>query len=129
VSNNPDAAAILWKSLQSGKVRYVSHQGRELEIEGSPDWILEIVSDSSVFKDTVQLRKAYHRARISEYWLVDARGKDIDFQILCWRKNGYVAAPAQNGWVRSRVFARWFRLTRQKDRRGGWKYTLEVKAQ
>jgi Uma2 family endonuclease len=128
VSNNPDAVAVLWKSLRSGKVRYVSHEGRELEIEGSHDWILEIVSDGSVLKDTVQFRKACHEARVSEYWLVDARGKSNDFQILCWRKNGFVAAQTKNGWVRSRVFGRWFRLTRHKDRRGGWKCSLEIKA-
>ena len=127
VSNNPDALAVLWTSLETGKVRYVAHEGRELEIEGSPDWILEIVSDGSVFKDTVQLRKAYHRAGVDEYWLFDARGTDVDFQILHWRKNGYWVAPVQGGWLRSRVFGRNFRLTRKRDRRGGWKYTLAVK--
>jgi Uma2 family endonuclease len=86
----------------------------------SPDWVLEIVSNSSVAKDTRDLRQAYHRARIREYWLVDARGEDIHFQILHWRKTGYVAAPREAGWQRSRVFARWFQLTRCRDRRGGW---------
>lgn len=123
VSNNPDGVAVLWGSLAAGKVRYV----KEMEVEGSPDWVLEVVSPSSVFKDTVQLRQAYHEAGIQEYWLVDARGSDIKFQILQWRKTSYVASSAKEGWHRSKVFARSFRLTRRRDRRGAWKYLLEVR--
>lgn len=128
VSNNPDGVAVLWESLDSGRVTYVAKNDRELEIAGSPDWLLEIVSDGSVVKDTQELRAAYHRARIPEYWLIDARGPEIRFQILLWRKSGYVAASVRNGWQHSRVFGRSFRLTRRRDRRGAWKYRLLVKA-
>jgi Uma2 family endonuclease len=128
VSNNPDGVAVLWKTLKTGRVRYVAKEGRELEIAGSPDWIMEIVSDGSVMKDTKELRDAYHRARIPEYWLIDARGLEVLFQILLWRKAGYVPALVRDGWQRSRVFGRSFRLTRTKDRRGAWKYRLLVKA-
>jgi Uma2 family endonuclease len=98
---------------------------REIGIEGSPDWVLEIVSAWSVEKDTRDLRRAYHAAHIREYWLIDARGEDIHFQVLHWRKSGYAAAPNKDGWSASRVFQRQFRLTRQPDRRGAWKYRLE----
>jgi len=128
VSNNPDAVAVFWNSLKSGRVRYVHRNGRELEIEGSPDWTMEIVSESSVFKDTELLRKAYHRARVREYWLIDARGEEIDCQILHWRKGGYVAAKVEDGWQLSRVFGRQFHLVRRPDRRGAWHYELLVKA-
>lgn len=127
VSNNPDAVAVFWDSLASGRVRYVEYHGRALEILGSPDWTMEIVSDSSVFKDTQQLREAYHLARIKEYWLIDARGAELDFQLMVWRKSGYVAAPSRDGWVRSPLFKRSFRLTRRRDRSGAWKYRLEMK--
>lgn len=128
VSNNPDAVAVSWASLEAGRVRYVTRKGRDLEMEGSPDWVREIVSDSSVWKDTQELVEAYHRARIAEYWLVDARGDDIDFRILHWRKQRYAAATGNDGWLYSRVFERWFRLTRKRDRRGAWKYVLHVRA-
>lgn len=128
VSNNPDMVAVLWESLESGKVRYVTNnKDRSVEIEGSPDWILEIVSDSSVTKDVHDLREAYHRAGIREYWLIDARGEEIDFQILHWRKTGFAAAPRKAGWQRSRVFGRGFKLDRARDRRGAWRYSLVVK--
>lgn len=127
VSNNPDMAAIFWKSLEKGLCKYLTRGKRGVEIVGSPDWILEIVSDGSVFKDTHQLRVAYHEARVREYWIIDARGEEISFQVLVWRKSAYAAVPHHDGWVRSRVFGREFRLTRTQDRRGAWKYILDCK--
>ncbi len=127
VSNNPDMLAVFWESLEKNLVHYVTRGDREVEIVGSPDWALEIVSRSSVTKDKRQLRQAYHRARIREYWIIDARRPDISFVVLYWRKSGYAAARHRDGWVRSRVFGRDFRLTRTEDRRGAWKYTLEYR--
>ncbi|MEI7687206.1 MAG: Uma2 family endonuclease [Planctomycetota bacterium] len=128
VSNNPDMMAIRWQTVEEGKVRYVeSSKNREVEIEGSPDWVLEIVSRSSALKDKRDLRNAYHQAGIREYWLIDARGEEIEFHILHWRKAGYVAAPSKEGWQRSKVFPCSFQLTRKRDRRGGWRYQLATK--
>jgi Uma2 family endonuclease len=127
VSNNPDLVAISYRSLKVGRVRYIERQERVLEIEGSPDLTVEIVSDSSVVKDTRDLRQAYYRAGIREYWLIDARGDDILFEILHWRKSGYVAASIQSGWQKSRVLRNSFRLTRKRDRAGAWKYRLDAR--
>src|SRR5262249_46883245 len=118
------------EGLRSGRVRLVRRPDdptRFREIEGTPDWVLEVVSDSSVEKDTEQLRDAYHRAGIPEYWLIDARGNNLVFQILHWPNNGPVAAPVKAGWQRSKVFSRDFRLTRAADEFGGWEYPLEVR--
>jgi Uma2 family endonuclease len=130
VSNNPDAVFIAWETLESGRARLVPREGapgRFIEIEGTPDLVLEVVSLSSVQKDTQQLRRAYHRAGISEYWLVDAQGERISFQILSYRKGRYVAAPVKEGQQHSKVFDRWFRLERVQGRRGLWRYTLHVR--
>ena len=54
--------------------------------------------------------------------------RTIVFTILLRRKNGYAAAPVKDGWQRSKVFGRSFRLTRQRDEFGLWEYTLEVRA-
>ena len=59
--------------------------------------------------------------------MIDARGPEVLFPILLWRKAGYVPAPVRDGWQRSRVFGRSFRLTRKRDRRGAWRYRLLVK--
>lgn len=127
VSNNPDGVAALWETIESGRVRFLENRGTELEIEGTPDWVMEIVSDGSVAKDTKRLRKRYHAAGIPEYWLIDARGDELDFQILIWRKSGYASAANKDGWQMSRVFGRAFRLTRQRNRRCAWTYSLRVK--
>ncbi|HWY86622.1 MAG TPA: Uma2 family endonuclease [Gemmataceae bacterium] len=125
VSNNPDLVVISFRSLKAGRVRYIKDEDRIMEIEGAPDVVVEIVSNSSVTKDKRDLREAYHQARIREYWLVDARGEEIVFQLLLWRKSGYFLSSAQDGWQPSRVFGRHFRLTRKQDRSGVWKYKLE----
>jgi Uma2 family endonuclease len=131
VSNNPDASLCGREALRAGRVRLVPRKNqpeRYREIEGTPDWVLEVLSDSSEEKDTEKLREAYHRAGIPEYWLIDARGEELIFQVLNWRKTGYAATPVRDGWQRSRVFARSFRLDRQRDEFGLWEYTLHVRA-
>lgn len=55
-------AAVFWRSLAKGLCKYVTPGTRGVEVVGFPDWLLEIVSDSSVFKDKQQLRHAYHEA-------------------------------------------------------------------
>jgi Uma2 family endonuclease len=130
ISNNPDALFFSYSALEDRRVRPVPKKGREQkyrELEGTPDWVLEIVSDSSVKKDLVRLREAYHKAGIPEYWLVDARGDELSFQILLRRKDRYVAAANRDGWQRSKVFNRSFRLERVLDDYGLWDYTLHVR--
>jgi Uma2 family endonuclease len=131
LSTEPNATFATWESLESGRVRQVPREdkvGKYMELEGSPDWLAEIVSDSSVRKDTKLLRQRYHWARVGEYWLIDARGEDIDFQILVWGELDYEpAVTSRGGWQTSPVFNRRFRLTRRRDRMGFWEYTLQVK--
>jgi Uma2 family endonuclease len=127
VSNNPDAVAARWRTLETKKLSFIVRKDSRRALEGTPDWVMEIVSDSSVDKDLRQLRTAYHRAGIEEYWIIDARGDEISFQILTWRQAGYVPTPNKYGWIYSRVFDHEFRLTRVRDRIGAWTYTLEVR--
>jgi len=49
-------------------------------LDGFRAWVLS-VEDSSVEKDTQALRESYHRATISEYWIINAQFDEIDFQI------------------------------------------------
>ena len=130
ISNIPDGAFAGWETFAAGRVRLVPREGETdqfIELEGTPHWVLEVVSDSSVRKDTQQLLQAYHRAGIPEYWLIDARGAEIDFQILWHQPQGYTAAPRRGRWQRSRVFRRRFRLVRRRDRIGLWHYQLQIK--
>lgn len=130
VSNEPEALFVSWAAFAAKRVRMVRTRDRRdfIELEGSPDWVLEIVSPGSVFKDTVQLRAAYHCAGVAEYWLIDARGKKVRFEILHHAPQTYEPAPKiRGGWQESKVFGKQFRLLRIKDRLGSVAFRLEVK--
>jgi Uma2 family endonuclease len=130
VSNQPDGIFVATTSLQQGRVRVVEGRTRgHVELEGGPDMVLEVVSDSSVDKDTEILRRAYAEAGIREYWLADARQEPLRFDILRRGQRGYVAGRKRVGWVRSEVFDGWFRLTRQPGSDGFPSFTLDVQTQ
>jgi Uma2 family endonuclease len=128
VSTEPDASFASFESLRSGRCQIVrsSRPGVAEELFGSPDWVLEIVSPTSVRKDTVLLRDAYHRAGIAEYWIVDVLGDKIEFQVLIRGAGAYSEGPVKEGWVSSPTFGHRFRLTREMDQDDLWQYTLEV---
>lgn len=131
VSTEPDALFVTWESRESARVRLTpseSAEGQYVELVGSPDWVLEVVSDSSVRKDTHRLREGYFRAGIGEYWLIDARGDQINFQILVRGTTGFEPVTERKGWLASPLFQRRFRLVRERDRMDFWEYTLEVKS-
>lgn len=130
LSAEPDLVVVLWDSLESGRVRYVpaAKKGpdRFSALEGSPDLIVEVISDSSVGKDTLRLPRFYAQARIPELWLVDARGKELQFQILAFQGEQYVPMPRESDdWVRSPRLGCRFRLVRRRTRLSTWRYVLE----
>jgi Uma2 family endonuclease len=43
-------------------------------IRGAPDFIIEVLSPSSARFDQIEKRKAYERAGVREFWLVDVAG-------------------------------------------------------
>lgn len=130
LSCEPDASFVSYASLRSGRCRLtegVSRPDDSKELVGSPDWVVEILSKSSVRKDKQLLRKAYYDAGVQEYWLIDALGDQVDFQLLARGDDGFVATEPQEGWLTSTVFARAFRLTQQRDAAGFLEWSLEVK--
>jgi Uma2 family endonuclease len=129
LSCQPDACFISYDSVQSGRAKWIegAEQGY-VEVEGTPDMVLEVVSDSSVQKDTIHLRELYWKAGVAEYWLVDARGSDLKFSLLKRNGKGYAETRrGADGWVKSAVFGRSFRLVTGKDRLGNPRITLEVR--
>jgi Uma2 family endonuclease len=130
ISTEPDGLLARWASFKSGRIRLMPSAGpgeSYLRLEGRPDWVLEVLSDNSVTKDTKDLWRKYHRAGVPEYWLIDARGGRISFQIHLRRPRDYEVGQTRAGWHRSPLFGRWFRLTRRRNQLGLWHYTLHVK--
>lgn len=126
LSTIPDGQFVSFVAFQEGRVREVpgKHIG-VVELEGSPEMVLEVVSASSVEKDMDRLPGLYWRAGIAEFWRVDARGEDLRFEILRREATGYVPANEPDGWWRSAVFGLSFRLTQQADCRGQPSFSLE----
>lgn len=127
-SCQPDGAFFFLETLRSGKIRL--QPGKKegfLELVGTPEMTLEIVSTSSIDKDYDDLKELYWRAGIQEYWLVDVRGDRLVFDIFRHGTNGYVATRKQSGWLKSTVFGKTFRLTRNKDELGNPEFSLEVR--
>jgi Uma2 family endonuclease len=124
----PDGTFVSATSLRAGLVRLVEGaEGGYVELEGSPDMVLEVVSRSSVHKDTVVLHQAYWEAKIREYWLVDARREPLRFDIFRYTLKGYAAVRKQGGWVKSAVFGKSFRLSQRLSELGHPEFTLAVR--
>ncbi|MCY3021390.1 MAG: Uma2 family endonuclease [Planctomycetota bacterium] len=115
----PDLSFISWDSLRSGRVRYVTapkagHESDYLEVYGGPDLVVEIVSPSSVAKDTKRLPPAYFAAGVREFWLVDAR--EAKPKLIIHKRGGTRFEPVEpgaDGFHASGVLAKRFRLTRR----------------
>lgn len=130
LATEPDGLFYLWETMKSQRLRLVP--GRRfagyMQLEGTPDGVLEIVSEGSVSKDVVQLRELYWKAQIPEYWLVDARKDAIVFDILRHSASGYQPSIVDQGWVRSEVLGHWFRIERTTDPLGLAQFVVNVKA-
>ena len=130
LSVEPDVVAVFWETLDSGRLKYVSAASGEpdcsIEMEGAPDVVVEIVSNSSERKDLVRLPPLYAAAGIPELWLVDVRKKTIHFEIRSLGPAGYeTVKPDAEGWRRSPKLGHRFRLVRREMRPGRWIFRLE----
>ena len=132
LSAEPDIVFISHEALEAGRVRLVpkatGEPGRYVELEGAADLIVEIVSDSSVLKDTRRLPEAYFRAGVREFWLVDARKEPLTFRIYQRGEAGYAPTePDSEGFHHSLVFGTRFRLDGRRDARANWTFDLRVR--
>jgi Uma2 family endonuclease len=126
LSCEPDGMFIANESLERGSVTFVKGD-ESLEVIGTPDMTLEVISKTTVPKDTVDLMEKYANAGIPEYWLVDSTVDVPELVILRLVNGKYVAARKHDGWVKSKVFGRSFRLTCKKDVTGLSQFNLETK--
>ena len=134
LSVEPDVVAVLWESLEAGRVRTVPAASGEpdsyVELEGAPDLVVEVISDGSQGKDRRRLPPLYAKAGVPELWLVDARakrGQAIELGIHHLGPTGYVLSPPDaEGWCESRLLLRRCRLRRKKRRNLGFTYELEL---
>jgi len=129
LSTEPDLVFVSHSALSSGQARLVAKSsgepGRYIELEGSPDLIVEIVSDASVTKDTRRLPEAYFRADLGEFWLADARCQKLVFQIHHRGQSGFQPAEADaDGFQHSAASACSYRLDGTRNEQGQWAFDL-----
>ena len=129
LSCEPDIVFVSHEAHDSGRVKLVpkasGQPGRYVEIEGPPDLVVEVVSDTSATKDTRRLPAAYHRAGVREFWLADARGEQPWLLVHRAGPNGYEPVERDGeGFQPSAVFGCRFRLETARDHRGNWTFDL-----
>jgi Uma2 family endonuclease len=132
LSAEPDIVFISHAAIRDGRVRLVPkathEEDRFVEIEGAVDWIAEIISDSSAGKDKDRLPPAYFAAGVRELWLIDARKRQLLFQIYRRGRTAFVPVKADGeGFQRSAVLGCSYRLDRTRDRHGLLRYQLREK--
>ncbi|MBI2478008.1 MAG: Uma2 family endonuclease [Planctomycetia bacterium] len=126
LSAQPDGAYFSYESEREGRVLLVEGAKHGIvELEGTLDMVVEIVSDSSVEKDKKILPDLYYRAGVREYWVIDARAGRIEFDIMDRGATCFDSNISPDGWVDSEVFGRRFRLSVQTDPLGHPAYLLE----
>jgi Uma2 family endonuclease len=129
LSAEPDVVLVFWRTLEQGRVREVpatsGKLGRYVELEGAPDLVVEILSDSSMRKDTHRLPPLYAKAGIPELWLADARGDELVLDCKTLDAGDYRSVDRDTeGWFIS-MLDRSFRLVRHRVRDTRWRYSLE----
>jgi Uma2 family endonuclease len=126
LSTEPDIMFASHESVKAGRVHW--DRGRaSLEVIGSPDMVLEVVSTTSERKDTVLLRELYAEAGILEYWLVNPLRGQLAFDILRLSRGRYVATRKSAGWTKSAVFGKSFRLVAEESTDDLPQYRLHVR--
>ncbi len=128
LSARPDGMYATEEAFAEGRVRWIEGEDEGfLELEGSPDMVMEIISTSSVKKDKITLPPLYWQAGIFEYWLVDVRGERTEFDMFRRGPRGFVPVRKQGGWLKSNVFELSFRLEKKFDKRGNPMFSLLVR--
>jgi Uma2 family endonuclease len=125
----PDGIFVCRATIDEGRVRLTCcRRGhRDTELVGTPDLVIEVVSDSSEYKDTEWLMANYWNAEVSEYWVVDAREEPLRFTTHRRGEKGYVAVRRTDGWSRSPVLGRSFRFTQGPEEMGLPTYRFEMR--
>lgn len=130
LGTEPDMTFVSFANLKAKRVYFTDGEtpgAVATELVGTPDLVAEVVSPSSEDKDTEKLMSQYYEARIPEYWLIDARGGQVQFDIYARGPKGYRASRKSAAWVKSKVLARSFRLTRTEGQHEFPVYTLDIR--
>ena len=106
-------AVFRWKERRLAPDVMVVRDERRIgpkEVEGVPDLVVEVLSESTRDYDLGEKRWLYREAGVGELWLVDVEGQVV---IVERRGRGYTSEEIHEGWVVSeavpgfRIRAEW----------------------
>src|SRR4030067_2776268 len=83
----PPAMSISMMKMWYSLISFLSQKTRlniigEKNIGAAPDLAIEILSESTAYRDLIQKKKLYARHGVKEYWIVVPGEKTIDIHIL-----------------------------------------------
>ncbi|MCG8419418.1 MAG: Uma2 family endonuclease [Proteobacteria bacterium] len=83
-----------------------------------PQWVCEILSESTAARDKGIKLDTYHRAHVDHYWLVDPEKQTLT--VLAWAEDGYqtILTAGPGDFVRAEPFA-------ERELDLGWLFDLE----
>jgi Uma2 family endonuclease len=124
----PDGSYISYEALGVGRIQLVEgREGGYTAVDGAPELVIEVVSDSSEVKDYEWQMRAYLDAGVKEYWVIDARTEPLRFDVYKAGAKGFTAVRKTAGWVKSAVLGKSFRLDTKRDPLGNPDYLLNVR--
>ena len=106
-------AVFRWKERRLAPDVMVVRDERRIgpkEVEGVPDLVVEVLSESTRDYDLGEKRRLYREAGVGELWLVDVEGQVV---VVERRGRGYESEEIHEGWVVSeavpgfRIRAEW----------------------
>jgi Uma2 family endonuclease len=69
-------------------------------VRAVPDWVCEVLSDSTARRDLGRKRGVYHACRVGHYWIVDPRACVLT--VFRWSETGYVLVASHGPDERAR---------------------------
>ncbi len=128
-STVPDGIFASQKTIDAARVQLTGGKRghKDTELIGTPDLMIEVVSEHSADKELEWLLAKYWAAGIREYWVVDGRQEPLRFTVYRHRPHGYVATRKINGWTKSEVLGRSFRFVPSSKQLGHKTHRFEMR--
>ncbi len=128
LSAEPDGTFISNESMEEANIQLIEgKQEGYTEIEGVPDMVLEIISRQFGEKGHQKVVQGVLGSRHQGILAGRRPWRAAELRHLPSHEKGYLATRKKDGWLKSQVFGKSFRLTRNEDRFGHPGYGLEVR--
>ncbi len=77
---------------------------KEKRIEGSPDLVIEILSESNAYYDLKHKKNIYEKYGVKEYWIVDPMEKSVEVYESKGKTFTLIDRQKDKGKIKSKVF-------------------------